>query len=176
MSLPAEIANAVVGVFGLDNRPVVWRALRVRIPASAQDGAAGGSQTPGPITDFSPTALARNPRASGQPRWRRTEYRHRRTWLCYTDQDLADYFAQAGLAQTPRYVTRPVTGGATNAPAPDSKDQPDVEVLLDMEVAGTIAPGAELFMHFLKDGTGKQFCLAYRPQYTTPPPICRSYR
>jgi len=159
ISLPAEIANAVEGVFGLDNRPVVWRALRVCLRALDQDGVAGGSQTPGPITDFSPTALARiydfpaNLDGTGE------KIGIVELGGGYTDQDLATYFAQAGLAQTPRYVTRPVTGGATNAPAPDAEDEPDVEVLLDMEVAGTIAPGAELFMYFANDGSEKQILL-----------------
>jgi kumamolisin len=156
ISLPAEIASAVVGVFGLDNRPVVWRALRARIPAADEGGAAGGSQTPGPITDFSPTALARIYDFPADLDGTGQKIGIIELGGGYTDQDLATYFAQAGLAQPPRYVTQPVTGGATNTPAPDAEDEPDLEVLLDMEIAGTIAPGAELFMYFVKDGSEEQ--------------------
>lgn len=158
ISLPAEIAGAVVGVFGLDNRPVVWRTLRLHTAAADQDGTAGGSQTPGPITDFCPTALARiydfpvNLDGSGQ------KIGIVEIGGGYTDEDLATYFAQAGLTRPPRYVTRPVIGGATNTPA-DAEDEPDVEVLLDMEVAGTVAPGAELCMYFVNDGSEKQILL-----------------
>ena len=44
-------------------------------------------------------------------------------------------------------------------PAPDAEDESDIEVLLDMEIAGTIAPGAKLFMYFVKDGSDKQILL-----------------
>lgn len=153
--VPAEIADAVIGVFGLDNRPVVWRALRLRLTAADE----GGSQTPGRILDFSPTALARiydfptHVDGTGQ------KIGFVELGGGYTEQDLITYFAQAGVAQPPKWVTRPVRGGATNAPDPEAEDQPDLEVLLDMEIAGTIAPGAELFMYFVKDGTEKQVLL-----------------
>ena len=118
ISLPTEIAGAVIGVFGLDNRPVVGRALRVRTPAADESGAAGGSQTRGPIMDFCPTALARvydfpvGVDGTGQ------KIGIVELGGGYMNQDLATYFAQAGLAQPPSYVTRPVKGGATNYASP----------------------------------------------------------
>jgi kumamolisin len=156
ISVPSAISDAVVGVFGLDDRPVVWRALRVEAPAAA---AAGGSQTRGPITEFFPNQLARlynfptGVDGTGQ------NIGIVELGGGYRNQDLGTYFAKAGVAHPPSFVTRPVKGGATNAPAPNDQDQPDVEVLLDMEVAGTVAPGAKLFMYFVKDGSDKQILL-----------------
>jgi len=53
-----------------------------------------------------------------------------------------------------------VPGGASNSPQPTNKELPDVEVLLDMEVAGSAAPGANIVMYFGKNGTTKQTLLA----------------
>ena len=158
ISVPAEIADAVVGVFGLDDRPVAWPALRVR-PARAEPE--GGSQTPGPITDFFPGQLAAlynfptGADGTGQ------KIGIVELGGGYKDADLQAFFEAAGVARPPGFETRPVKGGATNTPTPvpPGQDPPDVEVLLDMEVAGAIAPGANLFMYFVKNGTDKQILL-----------------
>ena len=160
ISVPSAISSAVVGVFGLDDRPVVWRALRVSAPDAA--AAAGGSQTPGPTTDFFPNALARLYNFPTDVDGTGQNIGIVELGGGYTNQDLATYFAKAGVAHPPSFATRPVKGGATNTPnpqPPSAKEQPDVEVLLDMEVAGTIAPGAKLFMYFVKDGSDKQILL-----------------
>lgn len=159
ISVPSEIADIVTGVFGLDDRPVVTRPLRQRAPV-AEAGTHGGSQTDVPIRAFFPNELARLYNFPTDVDGTGQKIGMVELGGGYTDQALTAYFAQAGVANPPRYVTRPVHGGAANAPDPTDENQPDVEVLLDMEVAGTIAPGAELFMYFVsKDGSDKQVLL-----------------
>jgi kumamolisin len=159
--VPAEIKDAVVGVFGLDDRPVAWPAIRFsRVSTAAAAAAAGGgSQTPGPITSFYPNALAKiynfptGVDGTGQ------KIGIVELGGGYVVADLAKYYQAAGVTHAPTFTVRPVKGGATNKPAPSNPHQPDIEVLLDMEVAGSVAPGAELFMYFVKGGNDAQVLL-----------------
>ena len=63
----------------------------------------------------------------------------------YRDQDLQTYFSGLGLP-VPAVVAVPVDGAA-NSPT-GSADGPDGEVLLDIEVAGSVAPGARIAVYF----------------------------
>ena len=60
------------------------------------------------------------------------------------------------MTNPPAISVGKVIGGATNSPDPESQDLPDVEVLLDMEVAGSVAPGAKMVVYFCKDGSDQQ--------------------
>jgi len=60
----------------------------------------------------------------------------------YTAADFAAYCKQLGVAAPA--VTVVSVDGATNAPGGDA----DVEVMLDVEIAGTIAHGAKLVLYF----------------------------
>jgi kumamolisin len=67
----------------------------------------------------------------------------------YNPSDLSSYFAGLGIAE-PR-VTAVSVDGATNSPnLPSSPTDPnaDGEVGLDIEVAGSIAPGADIAVYF----------------------------
>src|SRR5262249_8293221 len=60
----------------------------------------------------------------------------------YREEDLDAYFQALGLP-TPSVTAVPVDGGA-NAPGGAA----DAEVMLDLEVAGAVAPGAKLVVYF----------------------------
>jgi len=62
----------------------------------------------------------------------------------YTPQDLNAYFGSLGLA-TPTVVAVSADGIATNNPA---DLESSVEVLLDIQVAGAVAPGAKIVVYF----------------------------
>ena len=62
----------------------------------------------------------------------------------YNASDLSSYFAALGIAE-PR-VTAISVDGATNAP--NDPNGADGEVALDIEVAGSIAPGANIAVYF----------------------------
>ncbi len=133
VSVPAALAGIVEGVFGLDNRPAAKAQFRVR-PSSAAVAAAA----------FTPPALARlydfptDLDGSGQ---------------CiaiielgggYKPADLSTYFQSLGLA-VPTVKAIGVDHGKNS---PTTADGADGEVMLDIEVAGAIAPKAVLAVYF----------------------------
>ena len=132
VALPAEIAELVVGVFGIDDRPAAKPHMRVASPRAGLQ-----AFTPiqlGQLYDF-PAG------STGQGQ-------------CiaivelgggFVQADLDAYFAGLGLA-TPA-VTAVGVDGATNAPTGDASG-PDGEVMLDIEVAGALAPGARIAVYF----------------------------
>src|SRR5215510_6119029 len=138
LQLPDELAPLIQGVFGLDNRPQARPHFRL-FPGpkgAVQPHAAGTSFTPPQIAklyDF-PTGV----NGSGQ---------------CiaiielgggYRKADLNAYFAQLGIPM-PRVRSKSVDGGHNHPTTPDSADG---EVLLDIEVAGAVAPGAKIVVYF----------------------------
>jgi kumamolisin len=60
----------------------------------------------------------------------------------YSTTDLQTYFSNLGVAE-PNITAVSVDGG-TNSPGSDA----DAEVMLDIEVAGSIAPGANIAVYF----------------------------
>src|SRR5208282_5369929 len=59
-------------------------------------------------------------------------------------EDLSNYFQSLGINE-PQVISESVDGG-TNSPT--TADSADAEVLLDIEVAGSIAPGAKIVVYF----------------------------
>jgi kumamolisin len=132
VSIPAELAPVVEGVFGLDNRPVA-RRHNTR-PRAANDGARpfNGAEL-AKIYNFPPgfdgtgQTIGIIELGGG-----------------YRPSDLDSYFSSLGLA-TPTVIPVSVDGG-TNAPS--SADSDDAEVVLDIQVAGAAAPGAKFVVYF----------------------------
>ncbi len=143
VKIPADLAPIVEGVFGLDNRPVAKRHVRIRrATAAASDGA--GSMDPGTIAslyDF-PTGVTGAGQTIGIIE----------LGGGYRPADLEHYFASL-TPPVPMPTVIPVSiDGATNAPGgPD-----DAEVVLDIEVAGAIAPGATIVVYFAKNDRGSK--------------------
>src|SRR5579875_422276 len=137
--IPKEIEGIVTGVFGLDNRPQAEAHLRSQVPVPVPPRAAPQATpyTPpqlGQLYDF-PSGLD----GSGQ---------------CialielgggYKDQDLTTYFQQLGITKT--QVVRVSVDGGQNSPAGDPNSA-DGEVALDIEIAGSLAPGARVAVYF----------------------------
>jgi kumamolisin len=140
--LPADLHAVVDGVFGLDNRPQAkphFRRRRERVSTRVQ--AQETSYTPGQVAklyDF-PTKL----NGSG---------------VCialielgggFNQTDLSKYWSQLNLSTTPTVSAVPVGNGSNN-PTGDPNG-PDGEVMLDIEVAGAIAPGAKIVAYFAEN-------------------------
>ena len=138
LTIPASLKLIVEGVFGLDNRPQAKAhfRLRKRIPGVRAQAAA---------VSYSPLQVARayafpsGATGAGQ---------------CigiielgggYNPADLASFFGNLGIS-TPK-VTAVSVDSATNTPTGDPSG-PDGEVELDIEVAGAVAPGAEIAAYF----------------------------
>jgi kumamolisin len=129
LSVPSKLAGVVVGVFGIDNRPQARTHLRKRAAA-----AAGTSYTPPQVaeaydfpTDVDGTGetIAIVELGGG-----------------YRTSELETYFEGLGIP-LPKVSAEGVDGGS-NSPGGEA----DVEVMLDIEVAGTVAPGAAIVVYF----------------------------
>jgi kumamolisin len=144
IQLPPELQNVVEGVFGLDNRPQAKPHFRRRRGAGGIRPAAqgqGNSYTPPQVAalyDF-PTGVD----GSGE---------------CialielgggYNPTDLSNYWSQLKLTQTPT-VSAVSIGKGSNKPTGDANG-PDGEVMLDIEVVGSIAPAAKIVVYFAEN-------------------------
>jgi kumamolisin len=132
ITLPRAVAQAVEGVFGLDDRPQARPHVRRR-----RAGAVGPGYSP--LTVGAAYGFPSGTGGAGQT-----------IGLLelgggYSSDDLATYFAGLGLA-TPTVTSVSVDGG-NNAPT-GGAGGPDDEVELDVEVAGALAPGARVVVYF----------------------------
>ena len=132
LSIPAELDGIVVAVLGFDDRPQARPQVRFTTPAAAQV-----SYTPPQVaslyqfpagTDGTGQTVAIIELGGG-----------------YSAADLDAYFSSLGIA-TPS-VTAVGVDGATNVPDQDPQGA-DGEVLLDIEVVGSVAPGAAQLVYF----------------------------
>jgi kumamolisin len=129
--LPPSLAGVVVAVLGLDDRP----QARVRFRPAA-----------GPSTSFTPLDLGRVYRFPAGTDGSGQTLAILELGGGYRQADLDAYWEQIGLADPPT-VTAVGVDGAGNTPEGDPNGA-DGEVLLDIEVAGALAPGAELLLYF----------------------------
>ncbi|NYJ05522.1 S53 family peptidase [Petropleomorpha daqingensis] len=129
--LPPSLAGVVIAVLGLDDRP----QARVRFRPAA-----------GPTTSFTPLDLGRVYRFPAGTDGSGQMLAILELGGGYRQADLDAYWAQIGLADPPTVTAVGVDGGA-NAPEGDPNGA-DGEVLLDIEVAGGLAPGADLVVYF----------------------------
>jgi kumamolisin len=128
ISVPAELSGVVQAVLGLDDRPQA--APRARLAAA-------------PETSFTPLQVASlydfptSANGSGE---------------CigiielgggFTQADFTAYLMQLGVS--PQTVTIVSVDGATSSPGNEDED---IEVMLDAEIAGAVAPGAKLVLYF----------------------------
>lgn len=143
VSVPAALEGIVEGVFGLDDRRFA-RSHFSRRPAAASV----------PVTTFTPPALAK---LYGFPVG--VDGTGQTIGIIelgggYKPADLKAYFQRLGV-KLPR-VTSVSVDHARNRPD-GSPDSADGEVLLDIEVAGAVAPGASIVAYFAPNGTDQNF-------------------
>ncbi len=133
LSVPSELGDVVVAVLGLDDRAQARPHVRPR-PGRA---AAAPSYSPPQVaaayrfpagSDGSGECIALIELGGG-----------------FSTSDLASYFGSLGLP-TPD-VTVVGVDGATNAPT-GNPSGPDAEVELDLEIVGSVAPGARIVAYF----------------------------
>ncbi len=138
LTIPADLEPIVEGVFGLDNRPQAKAHFRLRKEKPhVHAQAATASYSPVQVAQ----AYAFPTGASG-------------TGQCiavielgggYNTSDLETFFGNLGI--TAPKVTAVSVDGATNSPSGDPSGA-DGEVELDIEVAGAVAPGAQIAAYF----------------------------
>jgi kumamolisin len=132
LSVPSALHGIVVAVLGLDDRPQARAHFHAALAAAAtasftplQLGTAYGFPAG---TDGAGHTLAIVELGGG-----------------FSTKDLTPYFA--GLGVTPPTVRAVSVDGAKNVAGKDPNGA-DGEVLLDIEVAGALAPGADLVVYF----------------------------
>ena len=138
LSVPADLAADLVAILGFDQRPIARpyvRPLLARAVASYDPAAlAHRYQFPTGVTGAGQT-IGIIELGGG-----------------YRDAQMAAYFRAKGIARTGTLQAVGV-GGAGNAPG--GTDGADGEVQLDIEVAGSVAPGADLAVYFASNqGSG----------------------
>jgi kumamolisin len=158
VQLPDTLQGVVEAVLGLDDRPQAGPHFRARQPAgnvrwakgglfgaaAAGDGVDGAAAAAAAPTSYTPLQLASLygfPEGTGSGQ-------------CiaiielgggYRTADLKQYFAQLGI--TAPKVSAVSVDHAKNHATGDPNG-PDGEVMLDIEVAGAVAPGAHLAVYF----------------------------
>jgi kumamolisin len=140
IQIPAALSGIIEGVFGLDNRPQAKPHFRVRkqsqntaVRAQASSASYSAPQV-AQAYDF-PAGTTGSGQTIGILELSGG----------YRATDLATYFKNLGVA-TPTVTAVSVDGG-TNSPTGDPNG-PDGEVELDIEVAGAVAPSAQIAMYF----------------------------
>ena len=133
LRVPEELAGHVVAVLGFDQRPVARPHFRLRPNASRAstfDPATVAARYGFPTdADGTGQAIALIELGGG-----------------YDAGEVAAYFAGKGVQRTGKLVAVPLDGAAN---APDRQPAgPDGEVQLDIDVAGAVAPGADLVVYF----------------------------
>jgi kumamolisin len=137
LTVPADLADIVEGVFGIDDRPVAKPHFQLRKAAPGmQPHATGGSFTPPELAKLYsfPTGLD----GSGQCIAILELGGGSRT------ADIKAYFQELGLS-VPHVKSVRVDGGKN---LPTTADSADGEVMLDIEVAAAVAPKALIVVYF----------------------------
>jgi kumamolisin len=143
--IPSDLSDIIQGVFGLDDRPQVAPHFRVRKGSGRKSSNGTGRLTPAATsTSYTPVQVAQlysfpsDVNGSGQT------IGIVELGGGYQQTDVTNYFQSLGL--TPPSVTDVSVDQGTNSPG--DPNGADAEVLLDIEVAGAVAPGANIVVYF----------------------------
>ena len=136
ISIPSELKDIIEGVFGLDNRPQARAMFQVAKKNSIIAHAVSQAFFPNDLAKI--YGFPANVSGKGQ---------------CigiielgggYRTQDLTKYFSSLKITN-PSVIAVSVDGGTNN---PSTSNSADGEVMLDIEVAGAVAPDAKIVVYF----------------------------
>jgi kumamolisin len=162
LTIPEDLKDIIVRVLGLDDRPTVETHYRLLDPKQSSPAAAGKRSAPrgkkrphaAPTTSFTPPQLAAiydfpanlngAKQTIGLIELNDVDNQGNPTGAGYATSDLQSFFSGLNIP-VPSVSAVGVDGGA-NLPGPDAGA--DGEVTLDIEVAGAIAPGANIAVYF----------------------------
>lgn len=161
--IPENLRGIISSVTGLDNRPFAkphFRISRGAARATSVGAVADRSTAAASIpAGFTPPQLAslynfpQNLDGTGQT------IAILELGGGFHPAELTTYFQNLGLSKPPSVTAATYTNGGTNSPGTNALDpnNPDVEVMLDIEVCGSIAPGAKIVVYFAPDATDQSF-------------------
>ena len=138
VNVPQELGAVIVSVHGLDNRPQAKPHFRLATKRRSKAAAAAVSYTALQVAQaYSyPTGVNGSGETIGIIE----------LGGGYNQSDLTTYFQNLNISPAPTVIAVSVDG-AQNQPTGDTNG-PDTEVGLDIEVAGAIAPGANIAVYF----------------------------
>jgi kumamolisin len=134
LTLPAELDGIVTGVFGIDERPQAQPHFRFRSRASLAPQSTQYSPPQVAVAYSFPNGLT----GSGQ------SVAIIELGGGFREDDLSDYFSSLGIALPSVHAVSVLKGENR----PGKPDGPDGEVMLDIEVLGSVAPGASISVYF----------------------------
>jgi len=142
--IPTSLEGIIVSVLGLDNRPQAQAHFRIR-PAAPQANPSVETQASSSLS-YTPLQVAELYDFPTGVKGQGQTIGIIELGGGYTQSDLDAYFSDLGISPVPS-VTAVSVDGAQNQPT-GSTSGPDAEVMLDIEVAGSVAPGAKIAVYF----------------------------
>jgi kumamolisin len=161
--IPENLQGIVTSVTGLDNRPFAkphYRILRGSAHAAGAGATAHSTAAAASVpAGFTPPQLAtlynfpKNLDGAGQT------IAILELGGGFHEQELTSYFQSQGIATPPSVTAATYPNGGINSPGTNALDpsNPDVEVMLDIEVCGSVAPGAKIVVYFGPDASDQSF-------------------
>ncbi len=161
--IPEDLQGIVTSVTGLDNRPFAKPHYRIQRGTARAAGVGATSHTSAAATSvptgFTPPQLAslynfpKNLDGTGQT------IGILELGGGFHAEELTAYFQKLGLTKLPSVTAVSYPNGGKNSPGTNALDpnNPDVEVMLDIEVCGSIAPGAKIVVYFAPDASDQSF-------------------
>jgi len=138
--LPQALTGLVVAVLGLDNRPQASPHFRVKKPKAA----AAQAEAVGEPESYTPPQVAQAYQFPASASGAGQTIGIIELGGGYRTADLTAYFKTLGIA-APSITAVNVDGGKN---APSTASSADTEVMLDIEVAASVAPGANIVVYF----------------------------
>ncbi|HEY2462275.1 MAG TPA: S53 family peptidase [Candidatus Acidoferrum sp.] len=161
--VPQELADIVTSVTGLDNRPFAKPHVRVKRSPVRSSGVGGGAAVAvaeaSVSAGFAPTDLAKLYNFPTTLDGTGQTIAILELGGGFHDTEVTAYFRGLGITKPPKVTAASYPNGGTNSPGTNALDpgNPDIEVMLDIEVAGSIAPGANVVVYFAPDATDQSF-------------------
>src|ERR1022692_3623670 len=147
IKIPQELEGIVEGVFGLDTRAIAKPKFKTIKTPKAKKGKKATSSTA-----YLPTDISKIYNFPQKATGKNQTIAIIELGGGYTTTDLASYFSKLNV-NAPNVVAVSVDGGSNN---PTNANSADGEVMLDIEVAGGIAPNATIVVYFAAN-TDKAF-------------------
>jgi kumamolisin len=143
--VPADLVGIIVGVFGLDNRPQARALHRFVGDGPRRPSIVRAAATPS--QSFTPVQIAQLYNFPDGTDGTGQVIGIIELGGGFSTDDLQTYFN--GLGVTPPRVSSVSVDGTKNSPGSDA----DGEVMLDIEIAGAVAPGARIVVYFCPNTT-----------------------
>jgi kumamolisin len=140
--IPESLQGVIVSVHGLDNRPQAQPRFRLAPKVQSTEASAEASTS----VSYTPLQVEELYNFPAGVNGEGETIGIIELGGGYNQSDLESYFSALGISPAPS-VTAVSVDGTQNQPTGDTSG-PDAEVMLDIEVAGAVAPGAKIAVYF----------------------------